>query len=237
MQIKILFDKMSIDKEYSIGWGFSCLIDGKILFDTGEKASYLLHNINVMGIEKSTIESVVISHDHWDHTGGLWEMLSNSPGLKVFSCPNFSVAFKDKVAEYKGSLIECSGLTQITDNIHCTGEIMGVYKGEKIAEQAIIVKTENGISVISGCAHPDIIKILKNVHSNFPDERLYMVFGGFHLKGKDTRSIQFCVDGFRELGVIKAGPTHCSGIKAEKLFQKAYGKNFIEIKVGQLISL
>lgn len=237
MQIKILFDKRTIDKKYSIGWGFSCLLDEKILFDTGEQASYLLNNIDLMGIERRKIESVVISHDHWDHTGGLWEMLSNNPGLRVFSCPNFSIAFKDKVAKHKGKLIECNRLTQITDSIYSTGEIIGEYKGEKIAEQAIIVKTDNGISVISGCAHPDIITILKNVHSNFPDEKLYMVFGGFHLMEKDARSIQLSVEGFKELGVIKAGPTHCSGVEAEKLFHQAYGENFINIKVGQTIEV
>ena len=145
MQVKILFDKERIDKRHSIGWGFSCLINEKILFDTGEQASFLLHNLSAMGIDKSRIEAVVISHDHWDHTGGLWGLLSNSPGLKVYACPSFSRTFKDKVAEFKGTLIECDRLIQITDDIYCTGEIVGEYKGQKISEQAIIVRDRKSV--------------------------------------------------------------------------------------------
>ena len=51
MQIKILFDSVSLNNKFSTGWGVSFLIDEKILFDTGEKSAPLLKNIkNITGI-------------------------------------------------------------------------------------------------------------------------------------------------------------------------------------------
>ena len=64
MEIKILFDSEAIDMEFSIGWGLSVLINGNILFDTGERGDYLITNIEKMSIDIENIDAVVISHDH-----------------------------------------------------------------------------------------------------------------------------------------------------------------------------
>lgn len=55
-------------------WGFSALIEGEgapILFDTGFKAETVLTNARLLGKDLSTIEKVVLTHFHTDHTGGL----------------------------------------------------------------------------------------------------------------------------------------------------------------------
>ncbi len=55
-------------------WGFAALVevDGyRLLFDTGERPETVLHNAQEMGIDLSTVTDVVLSHHHWDHTGGL----------------------------------------------------------------------------------------------------------------------------------------------------------------------
>ena len=75
MKIQVLFDKDSEDKKLHIGWGVSFLIDDKILFDTGEKGEWLLENMRFLKVSIDKIEAIVISHDHWDHWGGLWDLL------------------------------------------------------------------------------------------------------------------------------------------------------------------
>ena len=55
-------------------WGYSALVevDGrKILFDTGARPETVLQNAIEMGIDLSDVEDVFLSHNHWDHTGGL----------------------------------------------------------------------------------------------------------------------------------------------------------------------
>jgi len=58
-------------------WGLSIYIEVngmKILFDTGESGG-LLNNADVMGIDLESVEALVLSHGHYDHTGGMRSFL------------------------------------------------------------------------------------------------------------------------------------------------------------------
>ena len=237
MKVKILFDKDTKDKKLHTGWGVSFLVDEKILFDTGENGHWLVENIKRLQMDINKIKAVVISHDHWDHQGGLWELLKKRKGLTVYACPNFSVEFKDKVKRLKGKLKETKKITEISKDIFITGEIAGEYKGKYMPEQALVVKTDKGISVITGCAHPGIIKMLNTVKRNFPKEDIYAVLGGFHLMDKDKMLIEIIADEFKKIGVKKAGATHCSGPRAEEIFKLKYKKDFLPVKVGKEIQV
>ena len=76
--------------------GLSFLIEienHKILFDTGQKLA-LSHNAKVMDISLGEIDSVVISHGHYDHTGGLQSLLQHQDDFKLYAHPN---VFNEKV--------------------------------------------------------------------------------------------------------------------------------------------
>jgi len=237
MKVRILFDKDARNKNLHIGWGVSFLIDNRFLFDTGEKGNWLIENMESLNVNMDKIEAVVISHDHWDHTGGLWDLLKKNEGLTVYACPNFSLEFKDKVKRLKGKLIEAREVAKIARDIFVTGEIAGEYKGKYMPEQALLVKTKNGISVITGCAHPGIIGIIENVKKIFPHEQIYLTFGGFHLMNKNRDVIESVADRFKEMGIRRVGPTHCSGKEAEAIFKGKYKDDFISIRVGQTLNV
>ncbi len=235
MQIKVIFDKMALKENLQTGWGISFLVEDKILFDTGEKGSPLLYNMQAMNIDLKNIKSIVISHDHLDHTGGLWDLLDKKNILKVYSCPGFSKEFKERVKAKGAELIEGSKFAEIAKGIFITGEIQGAYKGKYIPEQAIALKTEKGFSIITGCAHPGILKMVEKVKARFPDDKIYLVLGGFHLRNSDKRAIEIVAENFKKIGVMKVGPTHCAGDMAEDIFKKFYKKDFVSIRVGQEI--
>lgn len=237
MNLQVLFNSESNAEGYSTGWGLSFLIDGKILFDTGEDDKFLIHNINQMNIDIARIEAVIISHDHWDHTGGVWEILRRSRRLRLYGCPGFGSAFKKRVSEFPVEYFEVDNFMLIAPGIYSTGEIIGEYKGKNISEQALIVKTEKGLSVVTGCSHPGIIRILEKVKSQLNVQGVYSVLGGFHLKDCSPKDVEGIVRRFQELNVKRAGPTHCSGPDTERLFREKYGDNFIEAQVGQTIEL
>ncbi len=235
MEVKIVFNNDVVSDKFIAGWGFSCLVDNRVLFDTGEKAEYLFNNMQNLNINISSIEMAVISHDHWDHTGGLWELLEKRKGLKVYACPHFSQAFKDKVKKLKAELIEAEKTIEVTKNIFITGEILKGYSG--IPEQALTVKTSRGITVITGCSHPGIVRIIEKVKEANPSEKICLVFGGFHLINSDKREVRIIVERLKEMGVEKVGPTHCTGYEAQEIFKEGYADNFISIKAGQVFEI
>jgi 7,8-dihydropterin-6-yl-methyl-4-(beta-D-ribofuranosyl)aminobenzene 5'-phosphate synthase len=90
--------------------------------------------------------------------------------------------------------------------------------------------------VITGCAHPNIARILEMVKT-LRNEKIYMVFGGFHLLSKSDDQVKEIIKKFKELGVEKVGPTHCTGDRAIELFKEAYGKNYVPMGVGKVIKI
>lgn len=56
--------------------------DKNILFDTGQEATPILHNMNLLSIDPGDIDFIFLSHCHYDHTGGLLDMLKGI-GKKV----------------------------------------------------------------------------------------------------------------------------------------------------------
>lgn len=237
MKIKIVFNNTAVSRKFATGWGFSCLVGDHILFDTGEKAKYLSHNMKIIGVDISQIKAIIISHDHWDHTGGLAAVLKKRRGIKVYICPNFSQRLKNKLKRLKGYLIESYGFSEVIKNIFVTGKIPSIYKSKKMPEQALVIRTENGITIVTGCAHPGIVEIIEKVKDQFPQEDVYAVLGGFHLNQKSKKDIKRMVQRFKEMSVKKAGPAHCSGKVAERNFEEVYKSDFIPVITGLMIEV
>ncbi|MBU1084121.1 MAG: MBL fold metallo-hydrolase [Candidatus Omnitrophota bacterium] len=233
MDLRVLYDRRA-KSGFLSGEGFSCLVDGKVLFDTGEVPSSLIANMNRMKVKTDKLEAVVISHDHWDHTSGLWEILRRRRGLKVYACPSFNDTFKQCVSELGGELITAVEPMEIAPNIFVTGELAGEYNNEYLPEQALVLKGDKGTSVLTGCAHPGILNILRYTKKNFDTDKIYMVLGGFHLDGMDREAISKIITGLKEIGVKKTGPAHCSGEKAMRIFSGQYHRNCMLVKAGSV---
>ncbi len=237
MFIETLFDKTAVDEKLHTGWGLSFLIDNRFIFDTGEKGPWLMENMDKLKVPMENIEAIIISHDHWDHWGGLWDLLKNGRCRRVYICPRFGDKFKKKAKKHNAELIESPDFIEIYKNIYITGQIDGLYDGTYIAEQALAIRTQNGISIITGCAHPGIVKIIEKVKSKFMGESIYTLIGGFHLMHEDETAIKAVVNKFREIGVKKVYSTHCSGDKAASIFLKNYSQDCGEVIVGRSIEI
>lgn len=69
--------------------GFAALVEhegGAVLFDTGQ-GNTLLHNAQRMNRDLRKVGKVVLSHGHYDHTGGLWPLLQSCGGKEVYAHP------------------------------------------------------------------------------------------------------------------------------------------------------
>ncbi len=190
-------------------WGFSCLIEvsgERILFDTGGDGSILLRNMGRLGIDPEDLTTIVLSHEHWDHTGGLSDLIGTNRDAEVYLLASFSESFKNEI---KNPVMEVHGPAKICDRVHTTGEL-----GTSIKEQSLVLETKSGMVVITGCAHPGIAEIIKTV-SGFG--RVYGIIGGFH--------------GFSDYSLLRGveflSPCHCTRHLSEIVsrFPDAYQKN------------
>jgi 7,8-dihydropterin-6-yl-methyl-4-(beta-D-ribofuranosyl)aminobenzene 5'-phosphate synthase len=124
-------------------WGLSMLVEAdgeKILFDTGMNNA-AVYNARLLGIDLSTVDKIVISHGHHDHTGGLREVLNAMrKKIEIIAHPDIWAAkygrhgrgpehyagmpFRRELLENLGAEFKLTaGPARITDRITTTGEI------------------------------------------------------------------------------------------------------------------
>jgi 7,8-dihydropterin-6-yl-methyl-4-(beta-D-ribofuranosyl)aminobenzene 5'-phosphate synthase len=232
LQMTIVYDNKALSEKFRADWGFSCFIRGlerSILFDTGTEGKILLSNMDKLGIRPESVNLVLLSHEHKDHTGGLKALLAKNSSIEVWIPDYFSSHFKNMVKGEGASVKEVSGFQKICSRAYTTGIVEGW-----IREQSLILETEKGLVVVTGCAHPRIVKIIATV-KELINKNIHLVFGGFHLAAFEENEIKDIIEQFRDSGVEKAGPCHCTGDEALRLFAEEYKEDFIEIGVGKEI--
>lgn len=142
-------------------WGISILIevDGmKILVDTGLSFS-AVHNAKLLGVDLSTIDRIVLSHGHADHTGGLRDVLKIKGEVEVIAHPDIWAAryvqrdqkevqscgmpFSREELESWGARFNLSREPiYITDNVLTTGEIPMLSSYEKIEDNLFVKEND-----------------------------------------------------------------------------------------------
>lgn len=231
--LTVVYDNVSHDSTLTPAWGFGCVIQNKkdtVLFDTGGNGTVLLDNMAKLNIDPRSIQSVVISHNHWDHQGGLKDFLSVNSKVTVF-IPNSSPSDLENEINSKGAkAVRIDSFKQISENIFSSGELK-----QNIPEQSLVLQSPKGLVVITGCAHPGIVRIIEHVNSLFPDESIDLAMGGFHLKSETTENIEQIVKMLQHYGIQKIAPSHCTGEEAILIFKNRFGEDFIESGVGRRI--
>jgi 7,8-dihydropterin-6-yl-methyl-4-(beta-D-ribofuranosyl)aminobenzene 5'-phosphate synthase len=235
LRLTIVYDNNEYDPRLETKWGFSCLVEGlekTILFDTGADSATLLSNMKKLDINPIEIDAVVLSHIHGDHVGGLSGFLEENNDVIVYLPKSFPSSFKGTARSFGAEVVEISEAEELFTGAHTTGEL-----GNGIKEQSLIVASGQGLVVITGCAHPGIVNIVHKARDMLAEKPVYLVIGGFHMSGASTHQIQSVIEGFRQLGVRKVAPCHCSGDETRKLFREEYEENYIDSGAGKIITL
>ena len=201
-------------------------------FDTGSDGVVLEHNMARLGVDPASLDLLMISHRHWDHTGGIYDILNANRNLRVCVPRSFSAHFKSDMKRYGAQIMEVKKAREILPGFFTTGELEGI-----LPEQAALLKTSAGTVVITGCAHPGIVSIVETAKKILPKDDIALVMGGFHLLDDSDDDILQMIARFKDKDVRYAAASHCSGERARNLFAREYGDHFIYLGAGSVITL
>jgi metal-dependent hydrolase (beta-lactamase superfamily II) len=253
--------------------GVSYLIETdeqRILFDVGqnteqESPSPLEHNMDALGVKLDLIDTIFISHNHFDHVGGKQRQRNRTFSIGLEQVPLVDVrAFVPIPMTYPGSSpIHAAEPMLIGSGVASTGTIPRQLVFGWIDEQALVVHVaERGAVLIVGCGHQTIPKLLERYDQVF-NEPLYGIVGGLHFPvpegrlkvlGLNAQRLLASGDGIfapitmddvkadlaelqaRELGLIGVGG-HDSSDEVIAMFSEAFGDAYRHIRVGERITI
>ena len=246
MKITLLVDQQEHETLQS-EFGLALLLEdaaGNFLFDTGADTA-LINNLKALDIPPEKVQQIILSHGHYDHTGGLTYLTPE----KIFCSKNVSQSHysfhgKDDVHDItmpetaqqilqKTKKIYIEHFTAITDNIYLSGPIPrrsfedcgGKFFHDKACtipdtvsdEQALIT---TGGTLISGCCHAGIINTLEYCREVHPEIVIHTVIGGLHLRHAAAERLSATADYLRRSNIKTLILLHCTGQNAVEYLQK-----------------
>ena len=246
--------------------GLSLLIElnnKKILFDTGKTNSFLT-NAKKLNIDLTNIDYLVLSHAHYDHSGGVIDFIKeNNYSKNIYLGKEFKAnkySLEDNNYVYKGipfkleelnNIIYCDNDLKIDENITLFNNFIEFNNFEHISdkfyildkdyikdkfidEQVLTIDTNNGLVVIVGCSHAGICNIIDEIKKR-TNKSIRGVIGGFHLSKETEEYALNIINKLKEYNLEFICPIHCSG--HEKLFRQVFKNKCKILESGDSLTI
>lgn len=278
MKITTLIENTEDDDKKLINeHGLSIFIEskyGNVLFDTGQSGDFI-ENAEKLNIDLKSIKTLILSHAHYDHCGGVKKLLEKyniKPqvlvGSKFFlNSRKYHYNEDENTYRYNGInfnedylLNKEIRINYINNVKYKVNEEIYVYSNfkrlndfekdnkylklkidndkyviDKFEEEICVgLKTDKGIVILLGCAHPGFLNIIRTVKSG--ENKIYGVIGGTHLVNADDERIKKSAEYLKKENINMLGLSHCTGDKAAKVLNKYCTGTFIN-KTGAVLEI
>jgi len=241
MRIITLIENLVNSPKLVAEHGFSLYIETanrKILFDTGQSALFL-QNAHTLKINIEEVDSLILSHGHYDHTGGLYPFLEINSKAKVYAKKDiftpkyhghnrFIGTLKNETL-LKDRLVYVDDITEIDENVfimpnipifntvdtHSHGlnvKVNNEFVPDEFNDELfLVIKQKAKINILTACSHRGITNICTTAtdHFKLPTG---LVLGGFHMKECSIEQYVEITHYFRMLQPESIGSCHCTGI-------------------------
>jgi 7,8-dihydropterin-6-yl-methyl-4-(beta-D-ribofuranosyl)aminobenzene 5'-phosphate synthase len=167
MEIKLTtLSENTANQGYLAEWGLSILVEVdamRILMDTGFSFS-AVYNAQLMGIDLSKIDCIVLSHGHADHTGGLRHVLRITGEVEVIAHPDL---WDDKHVQRSGEPLEYNGIPFVRSELESRGARFNLVKESvHITEHAM---TTGEVPMVSGYEEVESNLFIRKGEKLYPD--------------------------------------------------------------------
>jgi 7,8-dihydropterin-6-yl-methyl-4-(beta-D-ribofuranosyl)aminobenzene 5'-phosphate synthase len=216
MKIITLVEDSQQSPDFGYEHGVSFYIETRnhrILFDLGQ-TDLFIKNALKLNIDLKKIDTVIISHGHYDHGGGLNYFLSINDKAKIYIQKSafadyYSMRKKneytyiglDKSLDHNKFVLlkndfvidnELTLLNQIDTSIFFPMSNQTLFKkannnfilDDFSHEQSLLIKSDGLNVLFAGCAHKGIINIINQAEESINGNKIDALFGGFHLKSR-----------------------------------------------------
>ena len=246
MRIVTLIENTPGDPRCACEHGLSLYLethDHRLLMDTGSTGAFA-DNAEALGIDLTRVDTVVLSHGHYDHAGGLLRFAALNPGAPIYLQAGADGDFYhgDRYIGIDKAITALPQVRPVRGDLRIDGELFlfaGITgrrfwpqsnlslrvrrDGQTLQddfshEQCLVVSQDGHRVLVSGCAHNGIRNILSTVERRFPERPIQAVFGGTHLVPPDPERITRTADYFRHSSITCAGVCHCTGPMGLEVF-------------------
>ena len=242
MKITLLVDKQesgcALQSEFGLAMYLESPLSGVWLFDTGA-ATALKNNAQMLSIPLENLQKVILSHGHYDHTGGLGE-LSASEIYAPMGCAvshysyhsaddihNIAMPNAAKKVLYSSKVYYNHAPCQIAADFYLTGSIprnsfedaggrffhdANCTVTDCVPEEQALV-TADGV-LVTGCCHAGVINTLEHCRKVFPQTVIHTIVGGLHLRNASSERLHKTAEYLKKNQIKKLYIMHCTGENA-----------------------
>ena len=128
----------------------------------------------------------------------------------------------------------------------CTGEPMdepfyldssGSIKDTIPDEQALWMETDNGLAVITGCAHAGVVNTLSHARHHMPSRPITALVGGLHLGNAPETRLRLVEHHLEGLPLTLLAAGHCTGAAPRARLQRLLGERAVPFCAGAVLEL
>lgn len=254
MKIATLIENKPGDREElytEYGLSIYIEVDGKkILFDTGQSGDFI-DNAKDLGIDLKGLDYVIISHGHYDHSGGFERLIKEiNPSINLYLGNPFEEQFlsenniqvkyiNEDILNIRENLIVFTNFNR-NQEFENTNQNMYLKEDEEykkdmfLEEVSLGIKTNKGLVVIVGCSHAGIVNILDTITERI-DTNIYGVIGGIHLIKENDEKINKIIEYLKEKDIELIGACHCTGKQGETMLSQRLKGSFIDNNTGDTL--